>query len=292
MEEFMLDYRFDTFIVLCDTMNYTKAAEKLNLTQPAVTQHIRYLENMYDGKLFNYDGKRLKLTEKGIRLLEFTKSMKYNSLKIKSVISEPNATDFNIGVSKTIGEYIIAPKIKKILESKPNAKFSLAVENTQELLYLLEESKLDFVLVEGFFDSCKYDSKLYKKESFIGVCSPRCQFAGEKITINEILDERLILREIGSGTRAIFEEALYRKNYSINNFKKVISINDFSIIKSIIANDLGISFLYEPVVADEIEKGLLAKFEIKDLIMDGAFYFICLKDNLFSMDWINFIKSV
>ncbi len=47
----MLDYRFDTFIVLCDTMNYTKAAEKLNLTQPAVTQHIRYLENMYDGKL-------------------------------------------------------------------------------------------------------------------------------------------------------------------------------------------------------------------------------------------------
>lgn len=288
----MLDYRFDTFLTLCETMNYTRAAEKLNLTQPAVTQHIRHLENMYNCKLFIYKGKTLHLTESGIRLLEFTKSMKYNSQKIKSIITTPVPISLKIGVSKTIGEYIIVPKIEQFLKLKPNAKFSLIVENTQMLLHLLEDGKIDFAIIEGFFDRCKYDTKLYKKELFLGVCSSNNPLAGRKVPINELLCERLILREKGSGTRAIFEEALHLKNYSINNFQRIITISDFSVIKSLITKDLGISFLYKPVVIKEIAKGELANFEIEDLTINGAFYFVCLKNNLFSSNWINWIENI
>ena len=61
----MLDFRMETFLAVCRYMNFTRAAEKLNITQPAVSQHIRFLEKHYNTKLFRYEGKKLELTEEG-----------------------------------------------------------------------------------------------------------------------------------------------------------------------------------------------------------------------------------
>ena len=80
----------NTFLVLCETMNYTRAAERLCLTQPAVTHHIHYLEQHYGCQLFSCERKVLRLTEAGLRLREFTRSMSYNSQKIEeAIISSP-----------------------------------------------------------------------------------------------------------------------------------------------------------------------------------------------------------
>ena len=78
----MLDPRWNTFLVLCETMNYTRAAERLCLTQPAVTHHIHYLEDHYGCRLFSYEGKVLRLTEAGVKLREYTRSLAYNSRKV------------------------------------------------------------------------------------------------------------------------------------------------------------------------------------------------------------------
>ena len=85
----MLDPRWNTFLAVCETMNYTRAAEQLCLTQPAVTHHIHYLEDRYGCRLFSYEGKVLRLTEAGLRLREFTRSMAYNSQKVAAALSEP-----------------------------------------------------------------------------------------------------------------------------------------------------------------------------------------------------------
>ena len=86
----MLDPRWNTFLVLCETMNYTRAAQQLCLTQPAVTHHIRYLENYYGCRLFIYENKVLRLTQAGLRLREFTRSKVYNSNKIDSAMAQPD----------------------------------------------------------------------------------------------------------------------------------------------------------------------------------------------------------
>ena len=75
----MLDPRWNTFLAVCETMNYTRAAEQLCLTQPAVTHHIHYLEDHYGCRLFSYEGKVLRLTEAGLRLREFTRSIPWQS---------------------------------------------------------------------------------------------------------------------------------------------------------------------------------------------------------------------
>ena len=281
----MLDPKWNTFLVLCETMNYTRAARQLCLTQPAVTHQIQSLESHYGCRLFVYEKKVLRLTESGERLRDYARSMAYNSRKIEAAMREEAPGSLRVGASKTIGEYVVAPKVGKFLQNHPEAGFSLLVDNTEVLLRLLEEGKLDFVLVEGFFDRERYDAQLFRQEAFFGVCAPGHRLAGRKVPLGEILEERLLLREEGSGTRAIFEEALHRQNYTLESFPRVATVSDFATIKSLVSEGLGISFLYAPAVEKEISVGTLAKFELEDAPMSGAFYFVCLKDNLFRQLW-------
>ena len=286
----MLDPRWNTFLVLCETMNYTRAAEQLCLTQPAVTHHIHYLEDHYGCRLFSYEGKILRLTEAGMRLREFTRSMAYNSKKVEATMAAPAPISLRVGASKTIGDYVIAPRVERFLRSQPEASFSLLVDNTQVLLRALEAGQLDFALVEGFFDRSRYDAQLCRQEAFFGVCAPQHRLAGRAVPLDEITGERLILREPGSGTRAIFEEALHRQNYTLDSFPSVVTISDFSTIKSLVADGLGLSFLYAPVVEQELEAGTLARFDLAEVPMSGAFYFVCLKDNLFAKNWMDWMQ--
>lgn len=286
----MLDPRWNTFLVLCETMNYTQAAQRLCLTQPAVTHHIHYLESHYGCRLFSYEGKVLRLTEAGLRLREFTRSMAYNSQKIEKAMAADAPISLRVGTSKTIGEYVIAPKVEHFLRAHPEANFSLLVDNTQVLLRGLDEGKLDFVLVEGFFERSRYKTQLFRKEAFFGVCSPGHRLAGRSVLLDELQGERFLLREVGSGTRAIFEDALHRQNRTLRSFGRVVTISDFATIKSLVRDGLGISFLYAPVVEQELAKGMLARFELADAPMSGAFYFACLKDNLFSDVWSEWLE--
>lgn len=286
----MLDPRWNTFLAVCETMNYTKAAQRLCLTQPAVTHHIQYLEQHYGCRLFTYEGKVLRLTEAGLRLREFTRSMAYNEQKMEQTMAASAPISLRVGTSKTIGEYVIAPKVEQFLRAHPDASFSLLVDNTRELLRGLEAGRLDFVLVEGFFDCSRYDAQLWRRESFFGVCSPDHRLAGRLVTLDELEGERLILRESGSGTRAIFEDALRRQNRTLRGFSSVATISDFATIKSLVTDGLGISFLYAPVVQRELEQGTLARFDLADAPMQGAFYFVCLKNNLFAGTWADWMR--
>lgn len=286
----MLDPRCNTFLVLCETMNYTRAAERLCLTQPAVTHHIHYLEDHYGCRLFIYEGKILRLTEAGLKLLEYTRSLAYNSRKAEEAMKSPSPVSLRVGASKTIGEFVIAPQVKRFLQEHPEANFSLTVDNTQTLLRSLESGRLDFVLLEGFFDRSRYDATLYRKEPFFGVCSPEHHFAGRTVAIEELDAERILIREPGSGTRTIFEDALRRHNRTLNRFSKTTTISDFSTIKSLVADGLGISFLYEVAVSKELDSGVLARFDLAETPMSGAFYFVCLKENLFAADWIHWME--
>ncbi|HIY20838.1 MAG TPA: LysR family transcriptional regulator [Candidatus Flavonifractor merdigallinarum] len=281
----MLDSRLHTFLTLCQTMNYTRAAERLCITQPAVTHQIRALEEHYGCRLFSYQGKTLSLTPKGEKLRELARSLAYNSQKIEAALSAAAPVSLRVGATKTIGEFVIAPLVERFLRQHPDAAFSLMVENTQFLLNALEEGKLDFALVEGFFDREKYQSTLLRREAFFGVCAPNHPLAGRAVSLDELAGERLLLREAGSGTRAILEAVLMRNHRSLESFARVTELSDFSTLKTLAAHGLGVSFLYAPVVERELAEGTLVRFDLEGEPLSGAFHFVCLKDNLFAEEW-------
>lgn len=281
----MLDTKINTFLVLCETMNYTRAAERLCLTQPAVTHHIHYLEEHYGCRLFSYQGKSLSLTPEGQRLLGLARSLTYNSRKAEEAMRAPEALSLRVGATKTIGEFVIAPRLKRLIREFPKLSFSIIVDNTRHLLQALDSLQLDLALVEGYFDREKYQLLHRRREDFFGVCASGHPFAGKEVTVEQLLEQRVIIREPGSGTRDIFQQMLLRQGYGLDSITQQMTVSDFSIIKSLLADSLGVSFLYAPVVEKELEQGSLARFDLAGETMSGAFSLVSLKDNMFAQSW-------
>lgn len=269
----MLDYRILTFLKLCETMNYRITAEELNMTQPAVTQHIHYLEEEYECKLFIYNRKKLEKTNQAILLEEYARSAYYNEIYLKRKIKSENKIKINIGATKTIGEFVIGEKIKKLVKNE-KYDISLTIDNTENLIKLMELNKLDFILVEGIFNKDKYGYRLYKKDEFIGICSKNHKFNGKSIKFEELFKEDIIIREEGSGTRGIFEQFLSENSFSLEFFKKKITINNFNLIKELVSTNCGISFVYNSVVNKNDDIG---KFYFKNKI-EREFNYLHLKN--------------
>lgn len=270
----MLDYRIDTFLALCDRMNYRATAEALRMTQPAVTQHIQYLEQVYGCKLFAYNGRKLSKTDAGQRLEAYARSAEYNELALRRTLNEPRRRTLRIGATKTIGNYVIGPEIGALIQ-RPDIDLSLIVDNTRRLLELLNQGALDFALIEGFFDKEAYGWQLYQEAPFVGICAPGHPFAGKVVSIEDLRQELLLLREPGSGTRAIFEELLQEYGENLSRFSRTACIGSFSLIKELAAAGQGVSFAYEAVLRAQDR---LAQFSLSHQPVTRRFHFVYLKD--------------
>ncbi|MBR7149054.1 MAG: LysR family transcriptional regulator, partial [Firmicutes bacterium] len=239
----------------CEVMNYRETADLLHITQPAVTQHIQFLEKKYGCKLFTYENRRLIKTDAAKILEEYARAMRYHEESVQQRLRDGGVRELKIGATKTIGDYVITNQIHRYLSNKDNA-LTLIVDNTEHLLKLLEDNQLDFAIVEGYFDKKHFDSQCMRREPFVGICRKGHPFAGRQITIEELLAETIIHREEGSGTRAILEQKLQGYNESLNRFKNHICISSFKLILDLVKEDFGVSFVYN-VLADsdpDIEK--------------------------------------
>lgn len=287
----MLDNRVETFLELCEKMNYTKTAEALHITQPAVTQQIRWLEEFYGCRLFSYEGKVLRLTEKGeiLRRLAYQMTANAHGILLEMARKETPEIHLRIGATKTVGDYVIPPIMVAFLRENPQYRLHLVVDNTGKLLHFMEEGKLDFAIVEGFFDKEKYDFMLYKRERFLGICGKDCALRGKPISLWETRTEPLILREPGSGTRDILEELLKENNFTIQSYPAVQEISNFQAIKAMTEANLGITFLYEPVVKKELEEGSLFPLEILDFDIYRELNYVYLQNSLFRSVWQPFL---
>lgn len=292
----MLDFRVNTFIELCRTKNYTKTAENLHMTQPAVTQHIKYLEEFYGCKLFNYNKKVLSITEQGKLLYKYLLTMSSDAKKIKEEITENNLTQktLHFGATLTIGEYVMPEILVKMAEKFPNVNVSMVIRDTSELLEDLKNGKIEFALIEGFFEKTEYESYLFAKEEFIGICSPKNFLAIKDVTFEDILTERIILREKGSGSRDIFEKILYDNNLSLNKFISKYEIENINIIKELVKANQGISFIYKKAVSKELKKREIAEINIREFNEKREFNFVFMKNSLHIDEyekWYLFMKK-
>lgn len=243
----MVDYRVETFLLLCQLMNYRKTAQALGITQPAVTQQIHYLERQYGCKLFTYKNARLQKTEAALTLEQYARALRLKEQSLRSKLSNP-VRQLRIGATKTIGDYVIKEEVRRFLRREDQA-LSLVVDNTEHLLKMLKENELDFAMIEGYFDRSQFDSQLFRREPFVGICPAGHPFAGKKVSMGDLVRETIIHREAGSGTRAILEEKLHGYNESLDRFRRQICVSSFPVILDLVKHGLGISFVYE-VLAD------------------------------------------
>lgn len=290
----MLDFRHETFLALCNIGSYTKTAEALCVTQPAVSQHIKHLEERYGGKLFCYEGKKLRLTERGRRLHAFVLTVSADSAHLKEILpglgEREQAVSF--GATLSIGEYVMPGIMAALLAERPEAALHMQVSNTRALLQKLRDGEISFALLEGFFNKAEYDWELFSKEEYIAVCGPASPLAGRDVLLGEMLGQRLLIRESGSGTREIFEQILHEHNHTIESFRRVCVVGNMSAIKELVQKDLGITFLYKVVAERELRMGTLRQISIRDFTVWRAFHFVFLQNSAHRPEFLEWYRTM
>jgi LysR family transcriptional regulator, transcriptional activator of the cysJI operon len=272
MEVSMIDTKIFTFLKVVQYKNYTKAAAELNLTQPAVSQHIKKLEEYYGCSLIDIDGKSIRLTKQGEALYTYANFQIANEKQLIKQIKKIE-TPIKIGATLSIADYYLAPYLSSYLgryEELP----SITVKNTKLIIEMLLNNELYCAFIEGIFDKSLFQFYEFCNTRFLPVARKGHPLEGLEVTIPEIHKYPLLLREEGSGTREIYQNYLYQNNDSILSVSEIYEISSFGIIKSVLSNSDAISFMYEEVARKEVERGELCYLTIKNYLIERPLYFI------------------
>lgn len=276
----MIDSKLTTFINVAKLKSYTKAAERLNLTQPAVTQHIKQLEEYYEVKLIKKNGRQISLTEEGELLLRSAREFEANSLLLERKLRNKSSVvkRFNIGATLTIGEFTLPNLLGEYKRIHSNIDVIMHVHNSEEVLKRMSNGEFDLGIVEGPFDKGKFNHKKLKDDELVLVAAPISSLAkSQKVEIGEIFsDGKLILREKGSGTRMIFENKLQELGYNLSDMKIYMEVGSIGAIKSLVEANLGYTVISREAVKREVEAGILAIIPIQGIRVKREFNFVYL----------------
>lgn len=290
----LIDIRLLTFITVARTKSYTKSAEILNITQPAVSQHIKYLEEEYEVKLIKKSGKTFNLTSEGLILVKYAEEIQslYRMLKMKLKNSSSIIKSYNLGASMTIGAFTLPSLLADYKILNPNINFLLQVNNTKEILEKLLTRRLDFALIEGLFDKNKFKFKKLTDDELVLAVSPKHDFTTKhELTIEDVLKGNLILREKGSGTRVAFENRLVETGYNTNNLNAYMEIGSIQAIKSLVESNLGYSIISREAIKKELSQGTIKELYIKDFRIIREFNFIFFHEEDYINEFINFCQD-
>ena len=293
----MLEVRVESFLMVCKKRSYTKASEVLCITQPAVTQHVQSLEKQYGCKFFQYSNRELKLTKAGALFYEYAQNAKANEKLITQRLDEidKERKTLRFAATLTIGEFTLAPILGDFLKTFSEYDITMYVENTETVLRMLSNGEISFALVEGLFNKSQYETRLYKMANFILTAPIDHPLLTEKsLCLEDVMDETIIVREKGSGSREVLESGLFYKNYTLESFESIIEIGNVNVIKEMVKSGIGISFMYEDAAREEIERGELVELKLSDFIIRREFNLMHLKSNIMQDEidmFFNFLKN-
>lgn len=293
----MIDPKITTFIWAAKLNSFTKAAQMLNLTQPAVTQHIKQLEGHYKVNLFNKVGRQIHLTEEGELLFEYAKEIEANSLFIERTLHNKSALNkrYNVGTTLTIGEFVLPHILGQYKIRHENIDVIVHVYNTDENLKRLTSGELDLSIVEGLFDKSRFKYKKMRDDELVLVASPASTFARKgKVSLEDVAySGKLILRENGSGTRRVFENKMTEIGLSLADLKVYMEVGSIGAIKSLVQANLGYTVVSREAVKKEVREGLLVVVPIQGIkiMREFNFIFMDMSQNSFIQEFVEYIMN-
>lgn len=251
-----MDFGLKVFLTAAELCNFSKAAAKLNLTQPAVSQHIKHLEDQFGTSLF-IRSNRLKLTPSGEALIPYAKKILflYNEAFIVATEKQSGNSPINIGASITIGDYILPEIITTYKTRFPDSFIKIRVSYTAETIQKLMNDQIDIALVEGEFKKSYLIVEPFWEDEIVFVISSSHPWASrDELNVEDLKKAHFIIRETGSHKLA--EQTLDLLGIHLNAYNS-IEVGTTLAIKKFAENDMGIAILYLSTVKNEIKRGTL-----------------------------------
>lgn len=253
-------------------------ANELHITQPAVTQHMRKLEEYYGCRLIDFTGHQLRLTAAGELLLRYGTLQQANERSMLEQMEGVSRT-LRVGATLSIADYYLPALLGPHL-GEQGWGLSLQVGNTEEMLDRCARGELDCAFIEGMFGGEDFCRRVLLTEDFLPVAGAGHPLAGRACTLEELFAYPLVLREKGSGTRAILENHLFQQGRTPEAFAQVLECGSFQMIKEILRRTQAVSFLYRGVARKEAEAGELVWLEAEGFSIRRPLYFAYPKNSM------------
>ncbi|HWQ76007.1 MAG TPA: LysR family transcriptional regulator [Syntrophomonas sp.] len=260
------------FKAVAETKNITLAAKQLHISQPAVSLQIQNIENQYGAKLLNRSNKGVTLTKAGTILYDYVCQMLDMMMNVKQAISDiadDHHGEVKIGATLTIGEYVLPNILGCLYKLRPDIDFKVSIANTETITQDILERKFRIGLVEGPVPESKdlTIENFWHDELAVVVPYYHPWAAKGSITISELATARLIMREVGSGTRKVVELLLKEKGFDLADFNITMELGSTQAIKQIVSAGLGVTIISALTVRHECQDKILKTIKIKDLYM-------------------------
>ncbi len=276
-----LDLRqLETFIQVANSKSFSRAAEKLFITQPTVTNHIQNLERELGTLLINRSGKNISLTDAGsllyryaINIVNSCEMAKFDLASYKGRIQG----HISIYSSSVPRKYILPDIMHNFLNNYPDVSFTLADNDSKNVTNSILEGDTDFGIVGAKYSSNNLNYINLMEDRLLLITPnnsnyPKPNFS--TISLSSVLKDRFILREEGSGTRDLLEEELIKNGISIKNLDVVAYIEDTETIKELVTLGTGVSFISEKAVNEDIKLERYKAYYIEDFNFARQFYFV------------------
>ena len=277
----MIDNKIKTLLTVVKEGGYTKAAQELHLTQPAVSHHIRLLEKEFGIKIFKQDKKELISTPEGDVLIKYARRAVAVESKARQAVEDcrKQQRHLTIGITQTAGENLMPQVIALYCGEHPDVHINIRTDTIKKLYRCLELYELDIAVVEGVLPNPNFNAVLLDTDHLCLVVSPRHPFARrQSVELSELKGEKLILRPVGAGTRMLFDTYLQSNLETIKNFNVMMELDNITMIKELVSRDLGVSIIARSACRDEVRRGELAIVPIENARMVREIHMVYQRD--------------
>lgn len=268
------NFRLVVFRAVARHASFSKAAEELLLTQPAVTQQIKALEEQFGHPLFHRAGGRVSLSTGGAALLPFAEQIKALTEDAIAAVAKAygqDAGELNLGASQTIAQYLLPTFIAAFIHTNPLVRLTARSGNTDQMLALLGSGEIQVALLEGPEQRTDVHIEPFMEDHMVLVVSSSHEWAGRKITLDELRSQPLLVREFGSGSRRVVEQALAGAGMKTKDLNIRMELDSTEGLLNGVEAGLGITFVSRWAVRNQLALGTLKLARVDGLKLSRSF---------------------
>ncbi len=266
----MLDPKLYTLLQVYESKSFGGAAKKLSITQPAVSHHIKALEEELGVCIFERNNGKIVVTREGEEVIKCAKKLRglYQTLRQDLTDSRKLTSHLTVGVTHTAESNPIAEALANYCSQNDNVMIKMITGTINKLYSKLKSYEIDLAIVEGRIADPRVRYLLMDTDYLVLCVSPRHPFARRAmVTLEELKKERMILRLPSSGTRNLFAAHLQSNNESLSDFNVILELDNIATIKDLIRRDFGVSILPRSVCLGELKKKSIAVLPVENLSM-------------------------
>ena len=262
----MADRRLQVFHTVARLLSFTKAAETLHMTQPAVTFQVRQLEEHFNTRLFDRTHNRISLTEAGALVYEYADKIfeLYSEMEnsVREMTGEISGA-LTIGASTTIAEYMLPALLGDFKDEYPDVTVHLKVSNTDGIVSMVENNTIDLGVVEAPVSNKNLVVDICRDDHLVAIVPPDHVLAQQSsVKFSNLMKHPFICREEGSGTREVINEYMGRMEGCTNGLKIAMELGSPESVKGAVEAGMGVSVVSRATIQKELRLGSLVEIRL------------------------------